>query len=584
MGKPPVSPERKAQWLKVQAVRSEQCAERKRRVLIALAQGCKPSKLYEETGVKTSLYERWRQMDPKFRAAAIAARNEQVVPGSRPHGDTTFAGFRKTYFGMDTFPQQLQLVDVLNSVKPREITLVNVHPEAGKTTTIIDWICQKIAEDPNQRNVYVSRSISLGRKVVGQIQRRLKDDRAFPAFIAKYGPFYKDNQEKQGKPWNKDAFTVWKAAHDEKDFTVEARGWNSAAYGSRIDTLIIDDVQSVETVSQTAAILDSLRSTYFTRGRRMRIVIVGTRLAPGDIYERLLDADIVTHHVELAAADIVGKPHVPEWWVDEEERRDLPPEAIAELARERLAAIRHQVGERAWWSEYMQLPEADSIATFTGEMIDKSKDRNRKVGQRSDQGLPIWCGLDPALGGVNAFTIAAVGADRLEVLDVIADKGLASNEDIINRFAEIAGMYRVDQLIIEINGVQKGIARDERFREVARGLGCRVMEHTTLRNKTDPIFGVAAMAGAFQRGEISFPAADAEALDRMAPMFTELRAWRPDIPAKILKQDRIMSLWFVYLNWARSRANSTAETRSTWGRRGTMWKPASYQRVKVGHW
>jgi hypothetical protein len=545
--------------------------------LEAIAAGATITEAVNRLGFTQSTLQRWRKVHPDFRAQEEVAKSKslEVAPERLAAYAGSFASFRKMFLGMDTFPHQERLVEVLNGVQPREIVMVNMHPEAGKTTTLADWITQKLATDPNQRITYVSRSVGLGKKMVGQLQRRFTEPREYAALIANYGPFYVEKMERNGKPWTQTHFTVFKAEHDERDYSFEVRGWDSAAYGSRIDTLLIDDIQSQETLAQTAKIVDSLRHTYFTRGRRMKIVIVGTRVGPGDVYERLLDGDIIDHHISLPATDHEGIPKVPEWWVDEDEREEMDREQIIAVATDRLRVIRKQVAETAWWSEYMQRPNADQLATFTEATLEQIQDESRVVGSASETFMPTAAGLDPALGGVNAITVAALGSETLEVLDQFADEKLSRTEEILSRVRDIALAYRISLLVIENNAFQRAFARDERLRELGREFGFQIIEHATTKNKADPTFGVASMAGAMMRGEISLPAGDQRSKEIMAPFISELRNWRPDLPAKILVQDRVMSLWFLWRHWAQSRANRTAESNSSWTRRGLLWTPMS---------
>jgi hypothetical protein len=43
---------------------------------------------------------------------------------------------------------------------------------------------------------------------------------------------------------------------------------------------------------------------------------------------------------------------------------------------------------------------------------------------------------------------------------------------------------------------------------------------------------------------------------RFQQMTTELLAWRPDVPTKYLVQDTLMSLWFIWLYWMRTKNDS----------------------------
>lgn len=568
-------PEKHLARLAAQQDRMDRNGRMKDAICQAVATGSTIALALTRLGVPQSTYTKWRADDPTFRGRVEQAKSQALVVGDEGAYAGSFASFRKIFLGMDTYSHQERLVQVLDTVKPREIVLVNMHPEAGKTTTIVDWCTKTLSEDPNHRITYVSAAIGLGKKVLAQIQRRLNEPREYAGLIAKFGPFYVEKMERQGKPWTQTHFTVWKAGHDERDYSFEVRGWNSNAYGSRIDTLIIDDVQSRETLAQTENILSSLRHTYFTRGKQMRIVIVGTRVGPGDVYERLIDAEIVNHHITLPAATADGVPMVPEWWVDPDEREEKTAEEVATLAHERLQVIRHQVGEVAWWSEYMQRPNADSLATFTEDTLVQIQDQDRVVGQASDPHLPTAAGLDPALGGVNAITVGALGSERLEVIDQFADKNLARTEEILERIQSIAIVYRISLLVIENNAFQRAFARDERLRDMGKQYGFQVIEHATTKNKADPAFGVASMAGAMMRDEISLPAGDQRSKELMAPFIAEMRNWRPDLPAKVLLQDRVMSLWFLWRYWAQTVAAKNATSNSSWSRRGVLWTPMS---------
>lgn len=552
------------------AERSSKGVERdaQKRVAVGLvSQGLTVREVLEQLGITQRQWSRWRSDDAVFASRVDVARAASMEPGGTDRYDGDFASFRKVFLGMDTFVHQQQLVKVLNEAQSREIVLVNIFPEAGKTTTITDWIVYTLANDPNHRITIVSESMGLARKVVGQVQRRLANIRDFPELIGRFGPFYSEKQEKQGKPWTRDYFTVWRADHDERDYSLEARGWNSSTYGTRIDTLIVDDVQSRESINQTEQILASLRQTYFTRGRRMRTVIVGTRIAPGDIYERLLSENIVTKHIELAVANADGTPVCPEWWEND----------IDKSATDYLNLIRQQVGEEVWWASYMQRPHDNSLATFTDEMVDDAKDSDRPISRQRTHRVPVVGSLDPALGGQNALVVAAHHPDRLEVLDLDSATQLARTEQIFTKIADLSMSYAVQTWVIEQDALQKGLVNDDRLRDLGRELGFRVVPHTTSRRKSDPILGVAAMAGSFLRKEVRLPYGDSMARNKMELLATELRNWRPNVSPKLLRQDLVMALWFNWKYWRELLPHGGVNSTSAWARPGLPWSPSGYR-------
>ena len=169
-----------------------------------------------------------------------------------------------------------------------------IWPEAGKTSTIEDYICKTLAEDPNHRFRIISEGQDLSKRIVGTCARRFTETNDYPHFQARYGPFYEKGQERQGKPWTTDQITVWKNSGMERDRSLVAQSWSGANYGSRIDTLIIDDVQSQRNYGQSEEIFRRIRGTFFNRGKEMRTLIVGTRIGPDDFYDRMMNAGLIT--------------------------------------------------------------------------------------------------------------------------------------------------------------------------------------------------------------------------------------------------------------------------------------------------
>jgi len=230
----------------------------------------------------------------------------------------------------------------------------------------------------------------------------MTDESDYAEFIMKYGPFYQKGQERNGKPWTAQQFTVWKNGGGQRDRNVVASSWTSQAYGSRIDTLILDDIQSQRNMNASEDIFKRVRGTFFNRGKQMRTIIIGTRIGSGDFYERMMDAGLITKQIILQAADPDGNPTVPAFWdQDHAERRGLqkmrhdggpccgginpfrpcPRDLSVLTGREYMELIRFQSGEETWWASYMQQPTSDARSTF-GEFLDRCLDRDRVYGQR----------------------------------------------------------------------------------------------------------------------------------------------------------------------------------------------------------
>lgn len=327
---------------------------------------------------------KWRvQFVPRryvFRLARKAQRQRPAVPNDRDR-------WRKITNIERVPPTPMRCI----SVEHPSHTYVFGHQMlvTHNTATIEDYLCLEIADDPSLRVRYVSEASDLSKRIVGTVKRRFTDESEYPEFIRKYGPFYTKGQEKEGRPWTTEQITVQRNPGTERDRNLVASSWTSAVYGSRIDLLILDDLCSQRNYNQSQEIFSRIRGTFFNRGLLMKTIIVGTRIGPGDFYERMLDAGLVTRHVNIRAADTEGNPTVPAFWdVDMhhdggaccKQLRPCPRDGSKVTPREFMELMRFDSGEETWWASYMQTPLANELTTFS-EYIDRCLDHDRLIGQ-----------------------------------------------------------------------------------------------------------------------------------------------------------------------------------------------------------
>lgn len=485
-------------------------------------------------------YAYWRRTDPEFRGKvdelrARKARREQIWTGD-------FATFREAFIPRE-FPTpafHVEIINKLESAAGLTISMVLCPPHHAKTALMEDWICYKLALDPNHRITVVSKSQDQARKMLGLVQRRMTDVTLFPKFIGRFGPFHVDGQEKEGKPWTKDYFTVAKANHDERDRSLQVLGWTGQIYGSRVDTLILDDIQTRDNLTSVNEMLDKLNLEHISRldPEVGRMFIVGTRIENGDIYERMIDSGRISpKRLSLYhAINWEGKALWPDKWpVSKLDNKD--PEH---------PGIRQLVLEKAWWCGYQQQPQLSSSATFTDDMMDLACSKELTV-SAAHPGTPVVLGIDPGLNpGATAIVAAAYGLSHITVLDCEKHYDFTQAESIHHLIEQYAVRYSPQHVIIETVAFQRGLARDERLIAMGRKYGFSIHEHTTTRNKLDPVMGVAAMDSTFMRQEVSIPWGNPVAQARMEPLVAELRAWRPNVPTRLITQDLVMAFWFVH--------------------------------------
>lgn len=541
---------------------------RKQVFLDMISNGLTIPEACRSSGTTQAVFESWRQRDLDFLAAYHQAR---VASSPVDHWDGTFASFRRYYFGYESYTHHLAIIDAIETTPPGGVTMILLPPSAGKTSLLEDYLCSRIAQDPNYRILYVTETADgHARKVLSTVKDRMTDPEyadpnapgaRIPEYMARFGPFH-DPVEDTDKPWNQNYIKVHKSS-GRRDYSLQCSGWRSRIYGARCDLLVFDDVQSEESLGVTEKMLRSIRKTFFSRpGKDGQTIFIGTRIGPGDVYERLIEEGVVDRLVQLPALDEHGNSYCPPMWSEDD------------LAKKRL-----MVGEDVWWSAYMQQPQLAQDATFTDELLDAAKDQDVFACRRPDMvsegadsdSWKIIAGLDPALGGGNALTIVACNNTKFRFIDQFIDYGLLRNEDIFNRIKE-ATRYHFTELIVERNSQQRGLARDDRLREIAQRFGFRITEHETGNNKYDFNFGVSAMAGSFVRREVVIPWGDEFSQKRMGPLIGELRSYRPGLTPKLQRQDMVMSTWFCWLWWQRQKTYLRTD-QEQWKSAGTPWKP-----------
>lgn len=529
-----------------------------------LSKGYRAEQACRELGLQMSTYYAWRSSFPGFKTQCDMAKRNwyNLINGQDLTAWSDFSSFRKRFFRMDTYYVHAMIIDAIESVEPMEVALILVAPETGKTTVLEDKICEILARYPDRRVAYISESSGHSVKVGSRIRRRMTDKVEFGDYIAQFGPFYEDNQERNGKPWSTHYFTVYKAAHDERDYSFEARGATSHIQGSRVDDLFIDDMQSIESLDRTPKLLSKLRQEWVTRvGRTGRVIIIGNRVGKSDVYEAMIEQGLIDKLVEVPVLDQDGNSVIPELW---------PNDALIKR--------RKQVGEEVWARTYMQEPQDVKSMTFPPEVRESFKDHNRVL--KKYDNLSTAMSLDPAIAGGCSLTVGQYNFAKLLLVDQETKYHVGSTEGILSMIDRKAKAYRPDTLIIESMAWQKALAGDERLLKMCDKYGFAIIPHETGANKHDPNFGVASMATSIRAGEFSIPWGSEEAEEMFQPLLDEMEKWKPHVRGVKLRQDRIMSMWFLHLYWLGVRNVLQFQfKKESFKRPGLPWRATSLRRA-----
>lgn len=523
----------------------------------------------EASGIKTSTYQTWRTKHPGFRAKVDNIKRH-IHDQENPHNELIpkdFAGYRKRYFSFESPDFHLEIIDALEHGKEGSVTLILIPPEHGKTTLLTDFCCKKLDNDRNFRITIGSEKQTHGKKIIGRIKQRMEPSSGPALWLQECGPFAPQPGER-GQTWAEDRMNVHGKGGDEQDYSVIAQGIMSSVVGSRADLLLVDDIQSRKSLAQSQEIFNNLRQDWLSRsGAFGRVVIIGTRVGPGDVYELLMESPLVNKVIEIPAYD--GHTEVwdpPTGANPKEDPEQIPHHITSFLWPERYNALNYLVmrvnaGEEAWDRNYMQKGEAAGAQPFTTEVIAKAARAEFSVRnlQRCARYPGELAGLvDPGFG-VNATMIMLMTHQWCMPVLWRKDLDLSNNQQIWQILEEsiylgMATGSRCTEVVIEDKAFQKGLLDDPGLLALRKQFGFSVYGHQTGLNKYDPDLGIPQMPRAIDRGEILLPdSPDPETTEARKLLDRELKKWRPYKRGNRLTQDLVITLWFGWMTWRRVR-------------------------------
>lgn len=535
---------------------------RRQAYLDCIRRGLSHKQTQEELDVRRDTYLTWRKRYHGWKIEvdlALAAARQANGVVTELGAQATLEDKRLVYFGMESYWHHRQMIEAVNTCPLGGVVLILLPPEHGKSTVLHQLCTIWIAEDPNIRIGYVTETLALSRKAVGRVEGYLEAQAAalLPRLHADHGPF--QDIGRNSRPWTSDYFVVLKRDSFEADYTMEARAAKGNIAGTRMDKMVVDDVQSLHNIADTKMLVQRIRQDFFTRVKSSGVtIIIGTRVEDIDVYSELIDEGVVDRIVMLPATngELVDCPlgdacHIP----DIPHEQPLCPEM---WPVHDLAVKRRLVGEVAWARNYQQRPGDATEATFTEQMILDARDFSTT---RRDclTKLRQWrrmATLDPAVVGGCSLTGFHASSLHCRVIGQERRFNMARSENIIAMVDEHWLLWGgFETLVVEANSYQKALANDERLIDLGRTRGFRIVPHTTGINKLDQTLGVAQMASSMSEGTMTWIWGDDDLRKEMAVMEAELLRWRSDVPTKKLRQDTVMSLWFGWLHWQKHKAS-----------------------------
>lgn len=580
--------------------------EAKEKFLDGVAAGLTHADAVKATARGLKTIDNWRASDKEFAAklddihAKRKSAKDRGVAARASNMD--FATWRKEFLGVDTFPHQEAWIKLLNgeeyTPRPGELyepsdpnrIIINVPPFHAKSSTLtIDYPVYRICMNPNIRIIIVSKRLDQAKKFLYAIKSRLTSSRyaALQAAYAPEGGFKPDRAD--GASWGMEKIYVRGVDSGEKDPTVEALGMGGQIYGSRADLIIMDDCIVSANAMQSDQQINWLESEVENRVRDGKILIVGTRLAPKDMYKELRNGDRYlsgetpwSYLRQPAVLRYADEPKDWEtlwpWSTSPMETGQQPDENghYAAWPGERMARERNKKPPRIWALVYQQEDLSDD-SIFHPSLIAGATNRMRKPGPLTSgapghpntgmDGQYIIASMDPAMAG-DTFTLVMA-------IDKYAPHGTV-NRRLMNAWVKtsptpayirdhikmVTEQYGVDEWVIEQNAFQLFLTQDEEVNRFLQQRGVRLTPHYTSKNKQDPDFGVASVAtlfGSFKEhangnrtnldpaGDHLVELPDPNLSEGVRALIEQLVSWQPGIRGSKLKMDGPMALWFAEL-------------------------------------
>ncbi len=559
-----------------------------KQVLELLGQGSTVVDAMKAVGRNDVTFRQWSMSNPEFKDKADKARlaGKGVKADLSNLKDISFEEFSEQFLETKLFDHHKTWVDLVEGKEPRFIhssmtyeqaatnrLLINVPPEHAKSTVLtINYVTYRLCIDPNVRIIIVSKTQGMARKFLSAIKTRL----SHPNWTKMQVSFGPNGGYKADSPtWSADMIYLG-AGRDsgEKDPTVQALGFGSQIYGARADLIILDDVVMNANAHEWEKQIEWLQKEVITRlGRHGKLLIVGTRVAPIDLYKMIRDGDQWTGgkspftYMSMPAVlefDEDPKNWKTLWpWTDRAEGdKDEPNEQglYPKWDGPSLFTRRSEVAPSVWAMVYQQ-EDVQSDSIFSPTIVSGCVNGMRKRGplRRDTPGHPqnidstyTIIGFDPAVTGRSAFVAVSYNRSdgKIYVLDCVnmVDPSPQKENALIKEWVE---RFKPQEFRVEINAHQKYYAMDTELRNYLATYGCQLNSHFTGKNKWDVGFGVASMAslfgstrdGRFQDNNI-IELPSNEGSEGLKSLVQQLIIWKPDTKNPT---DCVMALWFAII-------------------------------------
>ena len=567
-------------------------------------------------GVTVETVKYWLKTDKNFRAELEDARVEReevrTYAKTAEKLNVKFEQFSEDYLDMKIFPHQRNFISLLEKGEPewlhdsmtyepatRNRILVNIPPEHAKSTTItVNYSTYRVAMDPNVRIIIVSKTLYKAREFIYAIKQRLSHPR-WLKMQQMYGP--EGGWKEDADTWRTDTVYLGSETRDssEKDPTLQALGMGGQIYGARADLIILDDCITGANAHEWEKQIKWLQQEVITRlGKNGKLLVVGTRVAPNDLYRELRNSEHwsggKSPFTYLGMPAVLELNKKPENWKTLWPKSDRPWDGDEDTEADEnglypkwdgsaLFQRRSEVTPSTWAMVYQQ-EDVESDSIFPVLCVQGSVNGMRKTGilNPGAPGHPqdygnrrVIIGIDPAMSGNTAAVVVAVDMDTKKryILNV-ENMTEPTPEKIKDLIHDWTIKYQPNVVVAEKNAFQLFLTKDASIRDFLASRGVQFREHFTGNNKWDVGFGVASMASLFGthneskfiKGTNLIELPSSNNSEGVKALISQLITWKPDAH-KRQKTDCVMALWFTEIvarEWLERGTYSQQFAQSKW--------------------
>lgn len=540
-------------------------------------------------GRSKETWKRWKREDPEFKQEAdyiIGARRKKGQDSRKEVPD--FPEFCEEYLGMKLFWHQLQWYDLLEGRDPRDLhvaqryiqgadrnmLLVNTPPNHSKSTTITGaYTLWRILKNPNDNVIIVSKNEAMAKKWLTEIKGWLTN----PTYLklqTDFGP--EGGFEKTSPIWNATQIYFGPQLRDKnaKDPTLEVLGMGGTIYGARASLIILDDVADTKNAHEYENQIDWLTRMVLTRpADEDKILIIGSRVAPVDIYSELMRPERYDDEdppwTYFAQPAVLEFAEDPEDWVTLWPKSNIPKVNAVTKPDENglyprwdgpsLARMRKRLSSNpnAWTQGYQQ-EEVEENATFPRELVYGCVNGMRTIGRLQPglrghpasgmAGMRVIAGLDPASAGHTAAVVIAYDPDdnKRWLLNVHNQPNMTPDQ-IRRLMIGWTQEYGISEWRVEKVLLSTWITQDLDITRELSNMGCIIADHiTTGATKWDADGGILSLSTLIQGSDrepksnlLQIPQVSSEGVralcEQMVTYFPKTKG----------KTDCLMALWFA---------------------------------------